>query len=68
MHFARVCKRLTRLQIQFRISRSFRPQNQANLRSNIRFWIRRKKHNLTFRECIDIFLSSNWSTLIVVAL
>ena len=44
MHFARVCERLPRLQIQFRISRSFRPRNRANLGSKIRFWIRRKEH------------------------
>ena len=36
-----------RLQIQFRISRSFRPRNLANLGSKIRFWIRRKEHTLT---------------------
>ena len=37
MHIARVGERLPRLQIQFRISRSFRPRNLANLRSKIRF-------------------------------
>ena len=46
MHIARVGERLPRLQIQFRISRSFRPRNLANLRSKIRFWIRRKEHTL----------------------
>ena len=44
VHIARVGERLPRLQIQFRISRSFRPRNLANLRSKIRFWIRRKEH------------------------
>ena len=33
MHIARVCERLPRSQIQFRISRSFRPRNPANLGS-----------------------------------
>ena len=33
MHIARVGERLPRLQIQFRISRSFRPRNLANLGS-----------------------------------
>ena len=46
MHIARVGERLPRLQIQFRISRSFRPRNLANLGSKIRFWIRRKEHTL----------------------
>ena len=45
VHIARVGDRLPRLQIQFRISRSFRPRNLANLGSKIRFWIRRKEHN-----------------------
>ena len=44
MHIARVGERLPRLQIQFRISRSFRPRNLANLGSKIGFWIRRKEH------------------------
>ena len=44
MHIARFGERLPRLQIQFRISRSFRPRNLANLGSKIRFWIRRKEH------------------------
>ena len=44
MHIARVGERLPRLQIQFRISRSFRLRNLANLGSKIRFWIRRKEH------------------------
>ena len=47
MHIARVCERLQRLQIQHRISRSFRPRNPANLRSKVRFWIRRKEHTLS---------------------
>ena len=47
MHTARFGERLPRLQIQFRISRSFRPRNLANLGSKIRFWIRRKEHTLT---------------------
>ena len=38
MHIARVGERLPRLQIQFRISRSFR--------SKIRFWICQKEHTL----------------------
>ena len=46
MHIAHVGERLPRLQIQFRISRSFRPRNLANLGSKIRFWIRRKEHTL----------------------
>ena len=46
MHIARVGERLPRLQIQFRISCSFRPRNLANLGSKIRFWIRRKEHTL----------------------
>ena len=46
MHIARVGERLPWLQIQFRISRSFRPRNLANLGSKIRFWIRRKKHTV----------------------
>ena len=33
MHITRVYERLPRLEIQFRISRSFRPQNPANLGS-----------------------------------
>ena len=41
-----IVTRLPRLQIQFRISRSFRPRNLANLGSKIRFWIRRKEHTL----------------------
>ena len=44
MHITRVCARLPRLQIQFRISRSFRPRNPTNLGSKIRFWIRRKDY------------------------
>ena len=44
MHIARVGERLPRLQIQFRISRSFRLRNLANLGSKIRFGIRRKEH------------------------
>ena len=31
MHIARVCEWLPRFEIQFRISRSFRPRNPANL-------------------------------------
>ena len=46
MHIARVGERFPRLQIQFRISRSFRPRNLANLGSKIRFWIRRNEHTL----------------------
>ena len=46
MHIARLCERLPRLQIQFRISRSFRPRNQANLGSKFRFWIRQKEHTI----------------------
>ena len=46
MHIARVGERLPKLQIQIRISRSFRPRNLANLGSKIRFWIRRKEHTL----------------------
>ena len=52
MHIARVGERLPRLQIQFRISRSFRPRNLANLGSKIRFWIRRKEHTLSFLPLI----------------
>ena len=47
MHIARIGERLPRLQIQFRISRSFRPRNLANLGSKICFWIRRKEHTLS---------------------
>ena len=36
MHIARICERS---QIQFQISRSFRPRNPANLGSEICFWI-----------------------------
>ena len=46
MYIARVCERLPRIQIQFRISRSFRPRNPANLGSKIRIWIRQKEHTL----------------------
>ena len=46
MHIARIGERLPRLQIQFLISHSFRPQNLANLGSKIRFWIRREEHTL----------------------
>ena len=46
MQIARVCERLQRLQIQFRISRSFDRQNPANRGSKFRFWIRRKEHTL----------------------
>ena len=44
MHIARVCEKLPRLQIHFRISRSFRPRN--NLRPKILSWNRRKEHTL----------------------
>ena len=44
MHIARVCERLPRSRIKFRISRSFRPRNPANLGSEICFWIRLKEH------------------------
>ena len=44
MHIARVCERLPKSQIQFRISRSFRPGNPENLGSEIRFWISLKEH------------------------
>ena len=44
MHIARVCERLPRSQIQFRISGSFRLRNPTNLGSEIRFWIRLKEH------------------------
>ena len=37
MYIERVCERLPRSQIQFRISRSFPPRNPANLGSKIRF-------------------------------
>ena len=50
MHIARVGERLPRLQIQFWISRSFRPRNLANLGSKIRFWIHRKEHTLSRRR------------------
>ena len=50
MHTARFGERLPRLQIQFRISRSFRPRNLANLGSKIRFWIRRKEHTLNVND------------------
>ena len=56
----RVGERLPRLQIQFRISRSFRPQNLVNPRSKIRFWIRRKEHTLSgdfFRRCVTTWKS-----------
>ena len=53
MHIARVGERLPRLQIQFRISRSFRPRNLANLGSKIRFWIRRKEHTLRLQLLIE---------------
>ena len=43
MHIAGVCERLPRIQIQFRISRSFRPRNPANVGSKICFWIRQKE-------------------------
>ena len=52
MDIARVGERLPRLQIQFRISRSFRPRNLANLGSKIRFWIRRKEHTLGDNMCL----------------
>ena len=54
MHIARVGERLPRLQIQFRISRSFRPQNLANLGSKIRFWIRRKEHTLLSLKMLNV--------------
>ena len=44
MHIAHVCERLPRSQIKFRISRSFRLRNPANLGSEICFWIRLKEH------------------------
>ena len=50
MHIARVYERLPRLQTQFRVSRSFRPRNPANLGLTIRFWIRRKEHTLRTRQ------------------
>ena len=46
MHITPVGERLPRLQIKFRISRSFQPRNLANLGSKIRFWIRQKEHTL----------------------
>ena len=58
MHIARVGERLPRLQIQFRISRSFRQRNLANLGSKIRFWIRRKEHTLKL----------NWSRIVLISL
>ena len=61
MHIARVGERLPRLQIQFRISRSFRPQNLANLGSKIRFWIRQKEHTLRLcMVCLCIFYKRFW--------
>ena len=63
MHTARFGERLPRLQIQFRISRSFRPRNLANLGSKIRFWIRRKEHTLKFGSA---FLSSSWESKIAL--
>ena len=62
MHIARVWERLPRSQIQFRISRSLRPRNPANLGSEIRFWIRLKEHyqhtlsdpRLTFLRLTDL--------------
>ena len=60
MHIARVGERLPRLQIQFRISRSFRPRNLANLGSKIRFWIRRKEHTHNYasvgRDASEAFI------------
>ena len=53
MHIARVGERLPRLQIQFRISRSFRPRNLANLGSKIRFWTRRKEHTRSGRHSFE---------------
>ena len=50
-----VCERL---QIQFRISRSFRPRNLANLGSKIRFWIRRKEHTPKELSLFIVFLEN----------
>ena len=63
MHIARVGERLPRLQIQFRISRSFRPQNLANLGSKIRFWIRRKEHTLREESGKDPVSQLAWANL-----
>ena len=61
MHIARVGERLPRLQIQFRISRSFRPRNLANLGSKIRFWIRRKEHTrrVFYGQVMVMLMSGN---------
>ena len=63
MHIARVGERLPGLQIQFRISRSFRPQNLANLGSKIRFWIRRKEHTLREESGKDSVSQLAWANL-----
>ena len=62
---ARVGERLPRLQIQFRISRSFRPRNLVTLGSKIRFWIRRKEHTLSDYDTrsADILQDLGWDTL-----
>ena len=51
-HIELVCVRLPRLQIQFRILRSFLPRNRANLGSKIRFSIRQKEHTLKEKNTI----------------
>ena len=66
MHIARVGERLPRLQIQFRISRSFRPRNLANLGSKIRFWIRRKELKSVLSEIMDN--RSSLSIVIVIVI
>ena len=59
MHITRVCESLPRLQIQFRILRSFRPRNPANLGSKICFGIRRKEHiPVIYHDLSDLGLES----------
>ena len=59
MHITRVCERLPRLQNQFRLSRSFRLRNPANLGSKIRFWVRRKEHiPMIYHDLSDLGLGS----------
>ena len=65
IHIARVCERLPRSQIQFRISRSFRQRNPANLGSEICFWIRLKEYSVFDFSWDDCNTLENLETLVM---
>ena len=65
MHIARVCERLPRSQIRFRISRFFRPRNPANLGSEICFWMRLKGHSVFDFSWDDCNTLENLETMVM---